>query len=216
MKNKILFKYIFALFFNALSTAFVFVLFGIVAVFFIPSELFNRIVEYKYFGHIIIALYVLISSYLTYYTIVFQYERKTRLAEKNAKIWKASVLEQSSGYPSLMCAINEYEKLKDQELANTLVTKKHPAPKASDVVKKETKKRRKAELENRKTKALLEYYEQIAPFLQDFKDEIIETNKDDSLLDDYSKEERSDPTTNFLTKQEYRKLSTSKKNQLSS
>ncbi|UCE75193.1 MAG: restriction endonuclease [Methanomassiliicoccales archaeon] len=213
MKDKMLLKYIVTFPLGVLGTAFIFVIIGYGATLLSFGYIF-KLMEYRFFEHIIVAVFILVSSYLTYFSIVFKYERKAKLAEKDANIWKASVLEQSSGYPSLMNAIQEYEKLKDEELAETLATKKHPALKASEVVRRETKRRRIAEFENRQTRALIEYFESIAPFLLDFKDDIIDNKNGKNILCDYTEIERADPATNYLTKQEYRKLSTAEKNQL--
>jgi hypothetical protein len=113
-----------------------------------------------------------------------------------------------------MEAISKYEEYRDDELSDHLATKKHPARKAAETVKEESKKRREAEYKWRTTNALLEYYESIAPFLLDFKDEIIETEDDAKVLSDYTEREKADPTTNYLTKQEYRKLSKTERNQM--
>jgi len=170
--------------------------------------------KYEYYSQIIVALFFIIIGYVAHASIFREFQRKTRLAEKDASVWKKAILEQSSGYHSLMKAIEEYEKYYDDELAGHLATKKHPALKSADIVRDVTKERREARYELRVTKALIDYYESIAPFLLDFKDEIIDAGDDQKLLADYTEEERADPLTNYLTKQEYRKLPSVKRNQM--
>lgn len=140
-------------------------------------------------------------------------ERK-EFAEKDAQVWKSSVLERSSGFPTLVETIQNYEKLKDQYLEKYLFDKKHPAKKASGIIKEESARRRKAEFEAKTTKGILDYYESLAPFLIDLKNDIIDSKQDESIFRDYDEIERQDPVTNYLTKEEYRKLSATERNQL--
>ena len=51
--------------------------------------------------------------------------------------------------------------------------KSHPSRKGAEVVKEEAQRRRQAEYENKKTQAIIEYYESIAPFLIDLKNDIV-------------------------------------------
>jgi hypothetical protein len=137
-------------------------------------------------------------------------EKRTMM--QSAEIFKGSLLEKSSGFPTMNTIIIEYEKIRDEYLENYLKSKKSPAYKAADIIKEEGLRRREAEKQNKQTKAIIEYYESIAPFLLDFKDEIME---DESIsMQEYSENELQDPVRNFMTKEEYRKLSTTEKNQL--
>lgn len=138
-------------------------------------------------------------------------EQEKTQAQKDENLWKNTMLEKSSGFPSLINLIDEYEALRDNEVSNFLLTKSHPSPKGAEVVKIEAARRRKAEQENRKTQAVIEYYENIAPFLVDLKDDIA---PEDSTFEEYTDEERQDPAINFLTKEEYRKLSPGIRNQM--
>ena len=135
-------------------------------------------------------------------------------AIKTANLWKASLIERSSGFPSLMAAIQEYEKEKDDTLAFCLAHKSHPAFKASEVVKEQTERRREAEFQRKTTQAIIDYYEAIAPFLIDLKGDLIDSKNDDDVFYKFSNEEQYDPVTNYLTKEEYRKLPSVERNQM--
>lgn len=139
-------------------------------------------------------------------------EKNRKEAEYKLDVFKKTLKERTSGFPTLFSNIEYFEELIDNHTSNYLATKSHPAQKASEVVKEEAKRRRVAEKQYRRISALIEYYEQIAPFLLDFKDEIIDD--DDEFLRDYTEEEKQDPITHYLTKEEYRKLSPLEKNQM--
>ena len=129
------------------------------------------------------------------------------------EIYKQSLLEKSSGFPTLLSAIAQYEGMRDEVLEEYLIYKKHPSLKGSEVVKEQSARRRYAEFELKKIKAIIEYYESIAPFLLEYKDDIVLPENED-LLVEYSEEEKLDPTVNYLTKQEYRSLSSIERNQM--
>lgn len=139
-------------------------------------------------------------------------EQKTKMAEHKESLWRESLKERASGFPSLFTNIAYYEKLIDDELAGYLRHKPHPAVSASETVKAEASRRRDAEYAQRVTQSLIEYYENIAPFLADFKDEIMD--EDAPLTQEYTQEEKDDPVSNYLTKDEYKKLSSADRNQM--
>ena len=125
--------------------------------------------------------------------------------------WLDTLRKRSFGFPYLLEVIEIYDQKKDESLSNYLENKKHPAKKSADIVKEETRLRRIAEKDSRKTKLQIEYYESIAPFIIDFKDDLEE---DESYLEEYTDEEKKDPAVKYLTKKQYRKLSSVKRNQL--
>lgn len=199
----------------------------------IPILIYLLLTEYLWLGVISVGLLLFVVAYFTHRDMVEESERvykaevqriiseaesKVAAAEQSFKIaehkenmWRQLLKERAGGFPSLFSNIAHYEKLIDDELAGHLRTKSHPAVSASEVVRAEAKRRREAEYENRTTRALIEYYENIAPFLLDFKEEIIDENED--AIREYAEEERKDPVTNYLTKEEYRKLSSAERNQ---
>lgn len=180
--------------------------------------------------YIIIPAYLVISGYYAYQNtfqgILIKFkkenediaarikttEKEKELAVYDENLWKRTLREKTSGFPSLLDNIDYFESLRDEAVAGSLITKSHPAFKASEVVKEETRRRREAERDKKQTLGIIEYYENIAPFLLDFKNEMFNENelKD---TEPYTEEEGQDPITNFLTIDEYRKLSSVERNQ---
>ena len=128
--------------------------------------------------------------------------------------WETIVREKSKGFPTLCSLLEEYKSFKDSFVLRDLLNKKHPAKKASEVVKEETAKRRQAERNLSITQSIIEYYELIAPFLLEFKDEIVDDTEFEKDNADYTEEEMQDEVTSYLTKEEYRKLTITERNQI--
>lgn len=130
----------------------------------------------------------------------------------------ALVKEKSQGFPWLAQAYADYFHLQDLKRADYLEHKKHPAKKSAEHVREIALKRRVAEKLYRYLKYELEYYENLFPWLIDFKDEDV----DDlirQILEKREKgkeylEEPDDPARKWLTEAEYNNLSTSEKYQL--
>lgn len=139
--------------------------------------------------------------------------RKRKFFEKESSIWKQSLVEKSAGFPTLFEAIDHYESIKDEKVEQFLRYKKHPSRKGSEVVKEEAQRRRQAEYENKKTQAIIEYYESIAPFLVDLKNDITDA-EDEEKYREYNEGEQLDPATHYLAKEEFRKLPTVERNQM--
>lgn len=91
--------------------------------------------------------------------------------------------------------------------------KKHPARKSAEIVKEQSQLRRTAERERKQALSIVEYYENIAPFLVDLKGAIVGP-EEEALFREYDEEEQQDPVTHYLTKEEYRKLSSVERNQM--
>lgn len=123
--------------------------------------------------------------------------------------------ERQVGFPWLAKAYAEFFELQDRSIIDFLQYKKHSAISASLIVKEQSRLRREAEKEKKIAQYLVEYYEHIAPFLLDLKEEVdIATEQERELLKEYSEEELEDETTHYLTKEEYRKLPTVQRNQM--
>jgi len=123
--------------------------------------------------------------------------------------------ERQIGFPWLAKAYDDFFALQDRNLVDFLKYKKHAAISASAVVKEQSKLRRKAEKEKKIAEYLVEYYENIAPFLIDLKEEAgLGEIDEQELLKEYTEEEVQDEVTNYLTKEEYRKLPSVERNQM--
>jgi hypothetical protein len=115
--------------------------------------------------------------------------------------------ERQLGFPWLAKAYDEYFALQEEETVEYLKHKNHPAISASEVIREQSKLRRQAEIDKKIAQYLIEYYENIAPFLIDLKEEVdTATEQERELLKEYSEEELEDATTQYLSKEEYRKL----------
>lgn len=123
--------------------------------------------------------------------------------------------ERQIGFPWLAKAYSEFFELQDKNIVDFLIHKKHPAISASLIVKEQSRMRREAEKDKKIAQYLVEYYENVAPFLVDLKEEVdIATEYERDLLKEYSEEELEDTSTHYLTKEEYRKLPTVERNQM--
>lgn len=176
------------------------------------------------FWLILVIVGVIIGFYSSHGSIVTEVkkgaegkvEKATKEAEtarKNEELWKQTLLERNSGFKTLVTLISEYERLRDNSTEQYLRHKRHPAYKAADIIKEETRKRRQAEIERKIIQAQIEMYEQYAPFLLDLKEDV-PTLEDVNFFKAFSEEERRDEVTNYLTTEEYRALSPSQRNQL--
>jgi len=123
--------------------------------------------------------------------------------------------ERQIGFPWLAKAYEELLSLQDKKLVGYLRNKKHPAIKSSKIISEQARLRRKAIKDKKIAEYLVAYYENIAPFLVDLKEEVdIATEEERALLKEYSEEELQDYATHYLTKEEYRELPSVKKNQM--
>ncbi|GAC1391547.1 MAG: hypothetical protein NVSMB46_04480 [Candidatus Saccharimonadales bacterium] len=139
----------------------------------------------------------------------------SQMLEKQKQDLLQLVRERQIGFPTLAQAFEEYLELQDKSLVDFLKYKKVPGIKTAELVSGITKARRQALAENKILKYQISYYESIAPFLLDFKEEVEDISEEDrAAAAGYTPEEREDSVSSFLTINEYRKLDTTAKNQL--
>lgn len=161
-----------------------------------------------------------IKSEKAQFEIAARQERKA-LDEKNIVVKKLQegvvqmAKERQVGFPWLAKAYDELFQLQENEITNFLITKQHPAVGSAEAVKEQSRLRRQAEREKKIAQYLVEYYENIAPFLLELKEEVdVATEEERELLKEYSEEETQDATTQYLSKEEYRKLPSEQRNQI--
>ncbi|MDD5012948.1 MAG: restriction endonuclease [Candidatus Pacebacteria bacterium] len=147
------------------------------------------------------------------------FESSARKERRYLNIQKEGIIkmakERQIGFPWLANAYSDLFTLEAQKIENFLKNKKNPAYSAAEIVKEQSKLRRQAEKEKKIAQYLVEYYENIAPFLVDLKEEVDIGNEENiNLMKDYSEEELTDEVTNYLTKEEYRKLPSAERNQI--
>jgi hypothetical protein len=138
--------------------------------------------------------------------------KELKEAENGIKIL---IKEKTKSFPWLTNVIADYLKLKDEKLAEYLITKKNPAPSSAEIVKEISIEKRILTQQLLLTRYRLKYYESLFPFLKDFNDE----NIDDLLVQIIQEHEKTtsepenDPVKKYLTQGEFENLSTLERNQ---
>lgn len=147
------------------------------------------------------------------------YKSKTlKELEKDKKAIIQIVKEKSEGFPWLAKAFADYFYLKKLREARYLATKFRPALVSAERVRQAAREKRQTERQLRIVKYLLRYYENLFPWLVDFRGEdlddlikqIIERPKKEGEYEI----EGYDPVRKWLTKAEYEKLPQAEKFQL--
>jgi hypothetical protein len=113
-------------------------------------------------------------------------------------------------FPWLATAIADFHALEAERDANMLENKKHPAIKAAAEVREHGSKKRQAEREARQMRYRIEYYEKLFPWLADY---IGDDVPDFAVEAEGSADFSDDPVRVWLTEAEYKKLSTTERNQ---
>ncbi|HLY22265.1 MAG TPA: restriction endonuclease [bacterium] len=142
----------------------------------------------------------------------FEWARKI---EADKKAIEMIAHEKSVGFPWLAEAYADYFHLLDMKESNYLRHKSHPAVKSAQQVREIAQQRRIAEKTWRVLKYQLKYYEELFPFLVEFKEEAIDdlirqltTGTPQPEADD------EDPVRHWLTQAEYSSLASATRNQL--
>lgn len=202
-------------------------------VFYLVSYIANEEIAYIVVGIIIFILFL----YYYYEEIKEDYEKEIKISDEKVKqinkekdefearanqiigqveddrdIFKQSLAEKNAGFPTLLKAIKEYSEARDKIIEDYLKYKSHPSLKGAEAVREQSRRRRDAEFECKRAGILVEKYEEFAPFLLDYK-EGIDLPENEDILSDYSDEEKLDPTINYLSKEEFRKLPSVERNQ---
>lgn len=112
--------------------------------------------------------------------------------------------------------ITEAKRASDLYNEEYLINKKYPALKASDILKKSNEEKREYLKKLTTLKYQLETYEEYFPFLKEYEEEILNDDIDFSAYDSYEKIDKNyDRRIEYLSKEEYNKLSESEKSQVS-
>ena len=133
------------------------------------------------------------------------------ITEREAALEKI-VSEKSLGFPWLANAIAEFYQFLDLEIARELKTKKHPAVKSSEAVKKVALEKKELEKKLKIATNFVNYYESLFPWLKDYVGQDL-----DELIIEASEnkpsKENNDPVLNYIPKAEYTLLSSKERNQ---
>jgi hypothetical protein len=148
---------------------------------------------------------------------------KKDLAEEKEAI-KTLAEEKSKGFPWLANAYADFFELVNLKKAEELESKSHPALKSADRVRELAKERRIIEIKLRIAQGIINYYQDLFPFLEDFLDEedealllqVLSRNIDKPIqeIGELGSELEIDPVRFYLSKEEYLKLTTAERNQM--
>lgn len=141
-----------------------------------------------------------------------------RRVEKDKQAIHQLAKEKSKGFPWLSKAYADYFHLIDEKMADYMTWKPHPARKSAERVREISLKKREIEKQLRVAKYLLKYYEELFPWLIDFRGEDL----DDLIKQILEKPKKEgeyqikgyDPVRKWLTSAEYKKLPKAEKFQL--
>ncbi|MBU7587473.1 MAG: hypothetical protein KAF91_32385, partial [Nostoc sp. TH1S01] len=118
--------------------------------------------------------------------------------------------EKSIGFPWLAQAYADYFSLKELQIADYLESKPHPARKTAENIRELTAKFRNAEKLWRILDYQIKYYENLFPWLVDYKeeniDELIKQLSNKKVESEPNSDEQEDPVKQWLTKAEYESL----------
>ena len=144
--------------------------------------------------------------------------RRAEYAEDRLKKYskyKVSLAEKAKGFPTIIAAIDEIEAFYDNKDAISLSSKRRPALKSAELVKLHSKEKREALKKARYFENIVTYYEEIFPDLVDIREQEIELEESDSIVDHtYTEIERQDEVTKMLSRSEYLSLKPADRNQL--
>jgi len=142
---------------------------------------------------------------------------------KDKIVIKRLAEEKSSGFPWLADAYADYFNLMHEEEAKRLYFKSHPAVKSAERVQQIGRERRTVEKKLRIAQGIIKYYQNLFPFIEDWlderQDELLKMVLNKNVGEPIEKvqaywEKGIDPTKLYISKEEYQKLSTTKRNQL--
>jgi hypothetical protein len=124
------------------------------------------------------------------------------------------VTQRSQNFPLLGEVYKEYYDVKAQILAAYLSNKSHPAVSSAQAIKDSNKEKRELAARVKELSYRIKNYELVAPFLTEIDAEATDEINSWELTDVYDEDETKDEVVRFLTKEEYRSLSVTDRNQL--
>jgi len=123
------------------------------------------------------------------------------------------VKQRSMGFPWLAEVFADYYSLIDNQRADYLIRKSHPAYSSAEVVREIKKEKRELVKSNKITSYKINYYEKLFPWLQ----ELIAENEEEEIpvgaYDNDTEDNKEDRVKDFLTPEEYAKLPSVERNQ---
>lgn len=139
------------------------------------------------------------------------FERQSKAIEEAQTRLNDIIKETEQGHPAFAAQIADLEYERDLAIARSLECKSHPAKKSAEKIREISAEKRDLKRENRILTYQLNFYEQLFPWLLEFKDEAIPeaiAAVQNTTGSDY------DVVRNWLSPAEYQKLDTTERNQL--
>ena len=154
--------------------------------------------------------------------IIYATEKDKELKDKEKELKKfeewiiVMYKERQKWFPWLAKAYSDLLKIHDNVLELTLKNKKKSAIKSSKILEEQNKLKRSVIEKNKVLEYIISYYENIAPFLIELKEEILDENVIETNFNYewYTKDELDDEIIKYLTIDEYKNLSDVEKNKL--
>lgn len=144
-------------------------------------------------------------------------DRRERQLQADREAIHRLAKEKAAGFPWLAEAYAEYFELQEMKRARHMETKKRPAPKSAERVREAARRRRRAEKKFHIVRGRIRMYESMFPWLPDFIAEDAEAVDEllISVMEDAGEmHENHDAASDWLSPEEYEKLSSAEKNQL--
>ena len=134
-----------------------------------------------------------------------------RLIETQARNNITKLIEDTSqSHEWLAGALADISYIADLEISKDLVSKKHPARKAADEIRKSAEEKRELKKQLKKSEYQLEFLKNMFPWLSDY----MELSSIEAAEYALSTDDDYDKVNNWLSPEEYQKLPTQQKNQL--
>lgn len=144
-----------------------------------------------------------------------EWHRKSDSLDFREQSFKQLLQERTKNFPLIGEVWSNLMETIENERARRLETKKHPAFKAADEVRQIKSEKRELIKELTTWKYKAKNYESVYPWLaEELAQEIEDDANADIYFSVYTQQEREDPVTNYVSPDDYRKLSVTDRNQL--
>lgn len=130
-------------------------------------------------------------------------------------IYQASFIEKANGFTTVFDGLRAIQEFLDNRIITEMLSKPRPALKTTEQLKEHSRLKREAQKEARINRSIIEYYEKMYPELIEIRENELESSEPERVIDvAYTEKEKEDPVSQFISKIEYDKLSSSERNQL--
>lgn len=183
------------------------------------KQIINKFIEYENLEERMNALYSNIIGKLELLDSLKLQLEKVNSAEVN-RIKKEKediqkiIEEKSIGFPWLADVISQYYESRDLKIAEFMEKKLRPGISSAERIKELAAEKREFQRKFIIARNISKYYETLFPWITEFVDQNIDETIISSFHKDEPQEDQIDPVQSFLTDGEFKKLSTTERNQL--